>query len=101
MYEATFDESPILAEPPAGAVPILHDREYRVRAFRISDDRILIQGAICDMFHNTDDLDRCRLRPVAAANVQSFADSGFVRPRALCQRLVDHRVVERIVLVLL
>jgi hypothetical protein len=36
--------------PPAheGALPILHDREYRVRAFRLGADRILIQGAIRD-----------------------------------------------------
>jgi hypothetical protein len=38
----------ILPPEPEGALPILHDREYRVRAYRLSGDRILIQGAIRD-----------------------------------------------------
>lgn len=39
----------ILPPAPAGeARPILHDREYRVRAYRLSADRILIQGAVRD-----------------------------------------------------
>jgi hypothetical protein len=29
-------------------MPVLHDREYRVRAFRLGPDRILIQGALRD-----------------------------------------------------
>lgn len=44
----TFDTASILPAPPEGAVPILHDREYRVEAFRLAADRILIQGAIRD-----------------------------------------------------
>ncbi len=45
---ATFASDSILPEPPPGASMILHDREYRVRAFRSADDRIVIQGAIRD-----------------------------------------------------
>ncbi len=26
------------------ALPVLHDREYRVRAFRLAEDRVLIRG---------------------------------------------------------
>ena len=48
MFEPAFDDSSILPPPPDGALPILHDREYRVRAFRLADDRLLIQGAIRD-----------------------------------------------------
>ena len=48
MFEPAFDDSSILPPPPDGALPILHDREYRVRAFRLAEDRILIQGAVRD-----------------------------------------------------
>jgi hypothetical protein len=43
-----FDTTSILPPPPDGAVGILHDREYRVEAFRLGPDRLLIQGAIRD-----------------------------------------------------
>lgn len=43
-----FATDSILPPEPEGAVPILHDREYRVRAFRLAEDRIVIQGAIRD-----------------------------------------------------
>lgn len=39
---------PILPPPPAEAMPILHDREYRVRALRLDAERIVIQGAVRD-----------------------------------------------------
>ena len=38
-----FDTNSILADDPEG-MTILHDREYRVRAYRKADDRILIRG---------------------------------------------------------
>ena len=44
----SFDDRLILPPPPAGAEAILHDREYRVRAFRLSADRIVLQGAVRD-----------------------------------------------------
>ena len=31
-----------------GELDVLHDREYRVRAFRLADDRLLIRGAVRD-----------------------------------------------------
>jgi hypothetical protein len=37
----------ILPPDPDG-LDVLHDREYRVRAFRLADDRILIRGAVRD-----------------------------------------------------
>lgn len=46
-----FATDEILPPPPDGVddeAAVLHDREYRVRAFRLGDDRILIQGAIRD-----------------------------------------------------
>ena len=33
-----FDTGPILPPAPAGAVEILHDREYRIEAFRLAAD---------------------------------------------------------------
>ena len=42
-----FDTDSILAPDPEG-MAILHDREYRVRAYRKADDRILIRGAVRD-----------------------------------------------------
>ncbi len=42
-----FDTGSILDADPPG-MTILHDREYRVRAYRKADDRILIRGAVRD-----------------------------------------------------
>jgi len=51
-HESRFDRSPILPPPPAGAT-VLHDREYRVRAFRLDGEgpdeaTVLLQGAVRD-----------------------------------------------------
>ena len=47
-----FDDSTILPTDPladdGSALEVLHDREYRVRAFRKADDVILIRGAVRD-----------------------------------------------------
>lgn len=48
MFEPDFDDDPILPDPPPGGVPVLHDREYRVRSFRLAADRLLLQGALRD-----------------------------------------------------
>jgi hypothetical protein len=45
---SVFATDCILPPPPDDAMPVLHDREYRVRAFRLGPDRILIQGALRD-----------------------------------------------------
>jgi hypothetical protein len=42
-----FLANEILSPDPEG-LDVLHDREYRVRAFRLTDDRILIRGAVRD-----------------------------------------------------
>ena len=42
-----FATDPILPPDPDG-LEVLHDREYRVRAFRLADDRILLRGAVRD-----------------------------------------------------
>lgn len=43
-----FRDDPILPDPPAGALPVLHDREYRIRSFRLDDATLLVQGALRD-----------------------------------------------------
>lgn len=42
-----FRTDEILPPDPEG-LDVLHDREYRVRAFRVSSERILIRGAVRD-----------------------------------------------------
>ena len=42
-----FESGEILPPDPED-LEVLHDREYRVRAFRIADDRVLIRGAVRD-----------------------------------------------------
>jgi hypothetical protein len=43
----TFADDDILPPAPAD-LTVLHDREYRVRAYRLAADRLLIQGAVRD-----------------------------------------------------
>lgn len=43
-----FRDDSILPPPPDGAVPVLHNREYRVQTYRMGPDRLLIQGALRD-----------------------------------------------------
>ena len=42
-----FRTDSILPPEPEG-LEVLHDREYRVRAYRLADDRLLIRGAVRD-----------------------------------------------------
>ncbi len=47
-----FAHDDIIADDPIGddgrSLEVLHDREYRVRAFRVAADRVLIRGAVRD-----------------------------------------------------
>lgn len=43
-----FRTDSILPDPPDGAIPIVHNREYRVQAYRLAAERLLIQGAVRD-----------------------------------------------------
>ena len=44
----TFRDDSILPDPPEGAVPVMHNREYRVESYRLAPDRLLIHGALRD-----------------------------------------------------
>ena len=38
----------ILPSPPEGAIPVLHDREYRIESFLLDNGNLLIHGALRD-----------------------------------------------------
>ncbi len=44
----TFQTDDILPPPPDGAVPVLHNREYRIESYYLGADRLLVQGALRD-----------------------------------------------------
>ncbi len=50
--ESSLLRDPIVPPDPVGdhgtPLPVLHDREYRVRAYRSAPDRVLIRGAVRD-----------------------------------------------------
>lgn len=46
--DVTWKTDSILPPPPAGAVPVLHDREYRVESFLLENGNLLLQGALRD-----------------------------------------------------
>jgi Protein of unknown function (DUF2889) len=52
LLDDPFDTSTILPSAPVGddgePLEVLHDREYRVRAFRKADDLLVIRGAVRD-----------------------------------------------------
>jgi hypothetical protein len=51
IHDTVFDTGSILPDDSVGDVgglDVLHDREYRVRAFRLAADRLLIRGAVRD-----------------------------------------------------
>jgi hypothetical protein len=90
------------APPPGEPLPILHDREYRVRAYRLSDDRIVIQGAVRDqkppgLYLQADP------EPITVHHMQVSLEIAFPsleivdavvhfesHPRDECPRITDH-----------
>jgi len=51
-HDFEFDTASILPDVPSGddgqPLEVLHDREYRVQAYRMRDDQLLIRGAVRD-----------------------------------------------------
>lgn len=97
----TFATEPILPDPPAGA-DVLHDREYRVRAFRLADDRILIQGAVHDQkppgLYLEDDPDPLTIHHMQVSLEVAFPQLEIVdvavhfeaHPHGTCPTIVEH-----------
>ena len=97
-----FATDDILPPPPPGDLAVLHDREYRVRAYRLADDRLLIQGAIRDQkppgLYLEDDPD-----PLPVHHMQLSLEIDFpaleivgatvhfeTHPNTTCPSIVDH-----------
>jgi hypothetical protein len=98
---STFATDSILPPDPDG-VEVLHDREYRVRAYRAADDRLLIRGAVRDQkppgMYLEDDPD-----PLTIHHMQVELDVAFptleitraeatleIHPNEACPRIEDH-----------
>lgn len=97
-----FASDDILPPPPPGDLAVLHDREYRVRAHRLAEDLILIQGAIRDQkppgLYLQDDPE-----PLTVHHMQLSVEVGFpslvisgatvhfeAHPNTTCPAIVDH-----------
>jgi len=108
--ETCFDTRSILPDDDAGydgiddigELDVLHDREYRVRAFRLADDRLLIRGAVRDqkppnLYIADDD------QPLTIHHMQIDLEVGFpslqivkaavrfeTHPHGGCPAIIDH-----------
>ena len=92
----------ILPPPPPGDLAVLHDREYRVRAYRLADDRLLIQGAIRDQkppgLYLEDDPDPLTVHHMQLSMEVAFPSLEIVdatvhfetHPNTTCPSIVDH-----------
>ena len=47
-YDMRMFRSDTILPPDPEGLEVLHDREYRVRAYRVSDEELLIRGAVRD-----------------------------------------------------
>ena len=96
-----FRTDAILPPDPEG-LEVLHDREYRVRAYRMSDDRMLLRGAVRDQkppgLYFAEDPD-----PLTMHHMQVELHIGFpsleivavdvlfeTHPHTTCPRIIDH-----------
>jgi hypothetical protein len=91
----------ILPPSPPGAA-VLHDREYRVRAFRLADDRLLIQGAVRDQkppgLYLADDPDPLTIHHMQMSIEIAFPTLEIVdatvhfesHPHGTCPSIIEH-----------
>lgn len=92
----------ILPTPPAGAVPVLHDREYRVESFLLENGNLLIQGALRDQkppgMFVPDDPEPLTMHHMQVGLEVSLPDRIIVAvhthfeayPHSTCPSIVDH-----------
>ena len=97
-----FATDDILPPPPPGELAVLHDREYRVRAYRLTRDRLLIQGAIRDQkppgLYLQDDPDPLTVHHMQLSMEVSFPALEIIdatvhfesHPHTTCPSIVDH-----------
>ena len=102
----TVDRSSILPPDPvddAGRpLDVIHDREYRVRAFRVAPDRVLIRGAVRDQkpagLYFTDDPNPLTIHHMMidieveypSFEIVSASTVLDVHPHGACQNIVGH-----------
>jgi hypothetical protein len=96
-----FATDDILPEAPDG-LEVLHDREYRVRAYQLADDRLLIQGAVRDQkppgLYLVDDPDPMTIHHMQVSLEVSFPDLEVVdadvhfesHPHGTCPSIEQH-----------
>jgi hypothetical protein len=96
-----FRTDSILPPDPEG-LEVLHDREYRVRAFRTAEDRLLIRGAVRDQkppgMYVPDDPDPLTMHHMVVEIEVDFPSLEIVRARAAldihphttCPDIEDH-----------
>jgi len=96
-----FATNSILPDQPEG-LEILHDREYRVRAYRKAGDRLLIQGAVRDQkppgLYVTDDPDPITVHHMQLSLEISFPQLEIVdttvhfeaHPNPACPSIIEH-----------
>jgi hypothetical protein len=97
----TFATDSILPADPDG-LEILHDREYRVRAYRLADDRILIQGGVRDQkppgLYMPDDPEPLTIHHMQVSIEVSFPELEITdvtvhfeaHPTTTCPSIVEH-----------
>ena len=92
----------ILPTPPDGAVPVLHDREYRVESFLLENGNLLINGALRDQkppgLFVPGDPDPLTMHHMQVGLEISFPDRMIVAvhthfeayPHSGCPSIIDH-----------
>lgn len=98
---SVFATDSILPPDPPG-LEALHDREYRVRAYRVADDRLLIRGAVRDQkppgMYVDEDPDPLTIHHMQVELEVAFPSLEIVRaeatleihPNTTCPRIEDH-----------
>lgn len=96
-----FATDSILPPAPEG-VDVLHDREYRVRAYRSAADRLLIQGGVRDQkppgLYVSDDDEPLTIHHMQLSLEVSFPDLEILsahvhfeaHPTSMCPSIVEH-----------
>ena len=97
-----FATDSILPPPPEGGVALLHNREYRVQAYRVAADRLEIHGAIRDQkppgLYIQDDPEPLTVHHMQLALEIAFPALEIVgvttefetHPHESCPRIIDH-----------
>ena len=96
-----FRTDSILPPDPEG-LEVLHDREYRVRAYRLADDQLLIRGAVRDQkppgLYLADDPDPLTMHHMQVDLHVAFPSTEIVaaevvfeaHPHTTCPTIIDH-----------